>query len=67
MKLSSNNFDINNFVKYLQHKQNDWRQEKGVTEDEMVRTKCTWTVRTGEPGGLHSGGHRVGHDTATEQ
>ena len=44
MKLSSNNLDINNFVKYLKHKQNDWRQEKGVTEDEMVRTKCIWTV-----------------------
>lgn len=45
MKLSSSNFDINIFVKYLKHKQNDWRQkEPGVTDDEMVPTKGTWIV-----------------------
>ena len=54
----------------------DWRQEeKGMTEDEMVRIQCTWVWansrrwwRTGKPGVLQSMGlQRLGHDRVTEQ
>ena len=55
----------------------DWRQEKGMTEDEMVGaspTRWTWVWEssrswwwTGKPGVLQSiGSQRAGHDRVTE-